>query len=145
MPSAREKAFPFFPALLAFAAAGGLAALAVRFYRRPWETVLAVIRGGLLLAGIREEACNLDGVAMHYYCTGRRGTAIVLIHGLGSSAETWAALIPLLSREYLVYAPDMPGFVKTPLAPAASTIGTHALYLHPFLPPLCSPRVTLVG
>ncbi len=55
MPSAREKAFPFFPALLALAAAGGLVALAVRFYRRPWETVLTVIRGGLLLAGIREE------------------------------------------------------------------------------------------
>src|SRR5260370_17999794 len=114
MPSAREKAFPFFPALLVLAAAGGLAVLAVRFYRRPWETVLAVIRGGLLLAGIREEACNLDGVAMHYYCAGRRGTPIVLIHGLGSSADTLPPLIPLFTREYLVYAPDMPGFGRSP-------------------------------
>ena len=145
MPSAREKAIPFFPALLAFAAAGGLAALAVHFYRRPWETVLAVIRGRLLLAGIREETCNLDGVAMHYYCAGRRGTPIVLIHGLGSSAETWAALIPLLSREYLVYAPDMPGFGKTPLAPEGATIGTYVLYLQRFLDALGYPRVTLVG
>src|SRR5260370_19706676 len=125
MPSDREKAFPFFPALLVLAAAGGLAVLAVRFYRRPWETVLAVIRGGLLLAGIREEACNLDGVAMHYYCAGRRGTPIVLIHRLASSADTWAALIPLLIRQYLVYAPDMPGCAKTPRAPTGATIGTH--------------------
>ena len=145
MPSAKEKAFPIFPTILAFAAAGGLAALAVRFYRRPWETVLAVIRAGLLLAGIREETCNLDGVAMHYYCAGRRGTPIVLIHGLGSSAETWAALILLLSREYLVYAPDMPGFGKTPLAPEGATIGTHVLYLQRFLDALGYPRVTLVG
>src|SRR5258708_12155136 len=145
MPSAREKAFPFFPALLVLAAAGGLAVVAVRFYRHPWETFLAVIRGGLLMAGIREETCNLDGVAMHYYCAGRRGTPIVLIHGLGSSAETWAALIPLLSREYLVYAPDMPGFGKTPLAPEGATIGTHVLYLQRFLDALGYPRVTLVG
>src|SRR5258708_10905966 len=119
---------------------GCLAVRAVRFYRRPWETVLAVIRGGLLLAGIREEACNLDGVAMHYYCAGRRGTPIVLIHGLGSSAETWAALIPLLSREYLVYAPDMPGFGKKPLAPEGATIGTPALSLQRILVPHISPR-----
>lgn len=145
MSSAKEKAFPIFPALLTITAVGGLAALAVRFYRRPRETVLAVIRMGLLLAGIREETCNLDGVAMRYYCAGRRGTPIVLIHGLGSSAETWAALIPLLSREFLVYAPDMPGFGKTPLAPEGTSIGTHVLYLERFLDALGYPRVTLVG
>src|SRR5260370_7234392 len=105
MPSARGKAFPFFPVLLAFAAAGGLAALAVRFYRRPWETVLAVIRGGLLLAGIREEACNLDGVAIHYYFTGRRGTAIVLLHALARSPLSSPPLIPRSPRTYLVAAP----------------------------------------
>src|SRR5260370_1759306 len=145
MPSAREKAFPFFPVLLALAAAGGLAVLAVRFYRRPWETVLAVIRGGLLLSGIREETCNLDGVAMHYYCAGRRGMPIILIHGLGSSAEVWAALIAMLSKEYLVYAPDMPGFGKTPLAPEGTNISTHVLYLERFLNALGYPRATLVG
>src|SRR5713101_9540046 len=145
MPSAREKAFPFFPALLVLAAAGGLAALAVRFYRRPWETVLAVIRGGLLLAGIREETCNLDGVAMHYYCAGRRGTPIVLIHGLGSSAETWAVVVPMLSKEFLVYALDLPGFGKTPLAPEGTNISTHVLYLERFLNALGYPRATLVG
>ncbi|HKF35390.1 MAG TPA: alpha/beta fold hydrolase, partial [Ktedonobacteraceae bacterium] len=85
------------------------------------------------------------GVAMRYYCAGRRGTPVVLIHGLGSSAETWTALIPPLSREYLVYAPDMPGFGKTPLAPEGTTIGTHVLYLERFLDALGYPRVTLVG
>ena len=104
-----------------------------------------VIRAAMLLIGIREETCNLDGVAMHYYCTGRRGTPIILIHGLGSSAEVWAPLILLLSKEYLVYAPDMPGFGKTPLAPEGTNISTHVLYLERFLNALAFPRVTLVG
>src|SRR6266516_3994789 len=148
MPSAtKEKSFsfPVIRTLLALAAVGALTALAVRIYRRPRETMIDVVRAGMLLSGMRQEMCNLDGVALHYYCGGRRGTPIVLIHGLGSSAETWAALIPLLSKEYLVYAPDLPGFGRTPLAPEGTNIRTHVLYLERFLDALGYPRVTLVG
>lgn len=141
----KAKSFPVIPTLLTIGAVGGLTALAVRIYRRPQETMIGVVRAGMLAAGIREETCNLAGVAMRYYCAGRRGTPIVLIHGLGSSAETWAALIPMLSKEYLVYAPDLPGFGKTPLAPEGTNFSTHVLYLERFLDVLGYPRVTLVG
>src|SRR6266699_5030990 len=146
MPSAtKAKSVPVIPILLTIGAVSGLAVLAERIYHRPRETMVDLVRAGMLLAGIREETCNLAGVTMHYYCAGRRGTPMVLIHGLGSSAETWAALIPLLSKEYLVYAPDLPGFGKTPLAPEGTNISTHVLYLKRFLDALGFPRVTLVG
>ena len=146
MPSTTHpKPCPGIPTLLTLGAVGGLTALGMRIYRHPQETMVDLVRAGMLLVGIREESCNLDGVAMHYYCAGRRGTPIVLIHGLGSSAETWAALMPLLSKECLVYAPDLPGFGRTPLAPEGTNIRTHVLYLERFLDMLGYPRVTLVG
>ncbi len=122
-----------------------LCALAVRIYRRPWETLIETLRLGMLLVGLREETVNLDGVALHYYCGGRRGTPIILIHGLGNSAEAWAGLMPLLSKAFLVYAPDLPGFGKTPLAPEGTNVTAHVLYLERFLNALGYPRVTLVG
>jgi len=131
--------------LFSLAALGALAALAVRIYRRPWETMIGALRACMLLVGIREERVNLGGVAMRYYCAGRRGAPIVLIHGLGNSAEIWGGLMPLLSKELLVYAPDMPGFGRTPLAPEGVNVATHVLYLERFLDALGYPRVTLVG
>src|SRR5436305_6489940 len=145
MSSAKAKKFPLVPAFLTVAAIGGLAALALRIYLRPWETMIDTIRAGMLLIGIREETANLGGVPMHYYCAGRRGTPIILIHGLGNSAEVWASLFPLLSKEYLVYALDLPGFGKTPLAPEGVSVRTHVLYLQRFLDALGYPRVALVG
>ena len=146
MPSAtKTKSVPVIPIALTICTLSGLAVLAERMYHRPRETMLDLVRASMLLAGMREETCNLAGVRMHYYCAGRRGTPLVLIHGLGSSAETWAALMLLLSKEYLVYAPDLPGFGRTPLAPEGTNIKTHVLYLERFLDVLGYPRVTLVG
>jgi pimeloyl-ACP methyl ester carboxylesterase len=146
MPSVtKAKSVPVMPIVLAIFAVCGLAVLAERICHRPRETMLGLVRAGMLLAGMREGTCNLAGVRMHYYCAGRRGTPLVLIHGLGSSAETWALLMPLLSKEYLVYAPDLPGFGRTPLAPEGTNIKTHVLYLERFLAVLGYPRVALVG
>jgi pimeloyl-ACP methyl ester carboxylesterase len=146
MPSAiKTKVFSIISTLLAIGAVGGLIVLAVRIYRHPRETMIEVVRAAMPLAGIREETRNLDGVAMRYYYAGRRGRPLVLIHGLGSSAETWAALMPLLSKEFQVFAPDLPGFGKTPLAPEGTNINTHVTYLKRFVDALGYPRVTLVG
>jgi pimeloyl-ACP methyl ester carboxylesterase len=133
------------PGIAALGVAGGVAALALQLYRRPLETTNALLRLGMRLAGAREETCDINGLPLHYYCAGRRGTPIVLIHGLGNSAEVWAAMLPLLSKEYLVYALDLPGFGKTPLAPEGVSVRTHVLYLQHFLDALGYPRVALVG
>ncbi len=124
---------------------GGMISLGAYLYTRPLETMNAFLRVTLRLAGAREYTCDLQGIPMHYYCAGRRGLPLILIHGLGNSAEIWSSLFPLLSKEFLVYAPDLPGFGRTPLAPEGVNINTHVLYLKRFLDALGYPRAILVG
>jgi len=131
--------------LLALAVVGGLTALAVRVYSRPWETMVEVSRAGMLLLGIHEESIDVGPLTMHYYCAGERGKPIVLLHGLGNSAEVWAFLMRLLSKQYRVYAPDLPGFGKTSLAAEGTNIATHALHIEQFISALGYKRVTVVG
>lgn len=124
---------------------GSAGILALRLYHHPMETMDALSRTMMLMNGAREDVCDVHGLPMHYYYAGRRGTPIILIHGLGNSAEIWAALLPFLSREFLVYAPDMPGFGQTVLAPEGVTVRTHVHYLEQFLNALGYPQVILVG
>jgi len=44
------------------------------------------------------------------YETHGGGDPILMIHGFGSSLETWGLVVPTLSKDHLVVTPDMPGF-----------------------------------
>ncbi len=91
MPSTKNC----FPVLLTLVAAGGIAALAAHVYRRPWETGTSVLRARMLLAGAHEGTYDVGGSPLHYYRAGQHGTPIILIHGLGGSAEAWGFLLPV--------------------------------------------------
>lgn len=134
-----RKLFPY------VALFGILTAIAVQIYRRPRESLMSVLRAMMLLIGAREGICDVEEIPIHYYCMGRRGEPLIFVHGLGGSAENWRKLFPLVGKEYLVYAPDLPGFGKTPLAPEGTDIRIHVLYLERFLDALGYPRATLVG
>jgi len=140
-----KRSLPLLPVLTALVVTSGLAVLAVQLYRRPREMVNNVVRVGMFLSGMREATCDIDGLPLHYYYAGRSGTPIVFIHGLGSSAEVWAAVMAQLSHRFRVYAPDMPGHGTTPLAPEGTDIRTNVYYLKRFLDKLGLTRVTLVG
>jgi len=46
-----------------------------------------------------------------------RGARVLLLHGTGSAAESWARLIPLLADRFQVLAPDLPGHGCTSALP----------------------------
>lgn len=145
MSSAKKRSLPFLSMLVALAIAGGLTALVARVYLRPRETAIEASRAAMLLLGLHEENMDVGGLTMHYYRAGEQGKPIVLLHGLGNSAEVWAILMWLLSKQYRVYAPDLPGFGKTPLAPEGTNIATHAMYVERLISALGLERVIVVG
>jgi pimeloyl-ACP methyl ester carboxylesterase len=51
----------------------------------------------------------VDGARIHYVDVGQ-GPAVVLIHGFAASLETWAGIIPQLSKNHRVLALDLKGF-----------------------------------
>jgi magnesium chelatase accessory protein len=51
---------------------------------------------------------NIDGLEWHVQVAGQ-GPTILLLHGTGSSAHSWADLLPALAEMATVVVPDLPG------------------------------------
>lgn len=59
---------------------------------------------------VKEKFLWVDGSKIRYLESGTSKDALVLIHGLGASAERWDRVIPLLEDDYRVVVPDLIGF-----------------------------------
>lgn len=62
----------------------------------------------------RDTFCLIDGVNIRLWTAGSGPEAILLTHGLGGSIEAWAENIEPLSKEYTVYAVELPGLAAHP-------------------------------
>jgi len=87
---------------------------------------------------------RIDGGTVRYADHGA-GPAIVLIHGLGGSWQTWLQNIPALAREHRVIALDLPGFGASHALPAPAEMATHADVLATLLDRLGLTSATIVG
>lgn len=59
---------------------------------------------------MEEKFLRLDGNNVRYLETGASKHTLVLIHGLGGSAERWFDVIPLFEAHFRVIVPDLLGF-----------------------------------
>lgn len=76
----------------------------------------------------------------------RGGGTLLLLHGVGSNAATFAPLLPLLPTELRVIAWNAPGYGRSPrLAPDWPVAADYAAALARFLDMIGLERVTLVG
>ena len=65
---------------------------------------------------------DVDGVRLHLRDTGPRAApAVVLLHGLGGSLQTWDAWAHDLERDHRVIRYDLPGFGLTGADPTTPT------------------------
>lgn len=58
---------------------------------------------------MKHEFVNTNGIRMHYVTEGQ-GPLVVLLHGFPQFWYTWRKVIPLLSGNYTVVAPDLRGY-----------------------------------
>jgi pimeloyl-ACP methyl ester carboxylesterase len=93
-----------------------LAALAVLGF---WALPVSYFKAALYLrercSGIESHTVIVEGLRVHYLAEGPKfGSVVVLVHGLGGSAEDWRNLAPSLAQAgYRVYMPDLPGYGRS--------------------------------
>lgn len=73
------------------------------------------------------------------------GNVVLLIHGLGGSAESWANNIGPLGRQFHVFAPDLIGFGMSEKPPVRYTMRFFTKFLHRFMQRTAIRRASLVG
>ena len=71
--------------------------------------------------------------------------ALLLIHGMAGSSETWRAVIPQLLEEYRVVAPDLLGHGQSDKPRGDYSLGAFAVWLRDLLDELGVTRATIVG
>jgi pimeloyl-ACP methyl ester carboxylesterase len=93
-----------------------------------------------------DRTIDVKGIRTRYGLAGEGGLPVVLIHGLGASAEIWSANIGALGSRHRVYVPDLPGFGRTE-KPAWMDFspGAYSRFVLDFMTALGIGRAALVG
>jgi pimeloyl-ACP methyl ester carboxylesterase len=115
------------------------------FYWRPLLLLEWTARAVARALGVRSGYVRLGAYRLHYLVAGR-GAPLVLVHGLGGSAEDWLPLIPSLARHsFRVYAIDLLGFGRSDRPDVAYSISLQETVLKQFLDHQHLERVDLGG
>jgi pimeloyl-ACP methyl ester carboxylesterase len=87
----------------------------VGFWARPVSCFNEMTYLRLRFSGVESRSVMVAGHRVHYDAEGRAGgPVVVLVHGLGGSAEDWRNLAPLLSKAgFRVYMPDLIGYGRS--------------------------------
>jgi pimeloyl-ACP methyl ester carboxylesterase len=88
---------------------------------------------------------ELHGDRVAYRDVGDGAEALLLIHGMAGSSETWRAVIPQLSRRYRVVAPDLLGHGQSAKPRGDYSLGAFAVWLRDLLDELRISRATIIG
>ncbi|HYM57945.1 MAG TPA: alpha/beta hydrolase [Solirubrobacteraceae bacterium] len=79
------------------------------------------------------------------YRTAGQGPALLLLHGITSSSETWEIVAPLLSERFTLIAPDLLGHGASATPRGDYSLGAHASGVRDIVTALGHERVTVVG
>src|SRR5215216_5983697 len=129
LPPGSPRSVPFIPAVWR-----------VRRYRRTPRGIMA----GMARAVFTANELSLHGHRVSYR-TGGSGPALLLLHGITNSSETWARVAPRLAERFTVIAPDLLGHGQSATPRGDYSLGAHASGARDVLTSLGIERATVVG
>lgn len=94
---------------------------------------------------MQEEFVSVDGNKIRYLKAGSSKNNLVLIHGLGASAERWEHVIPHFSKHFTVYVPDLIGFGLSDKPYADYTLDFFVQFVRSFLNALGIKKTSIIG
>ena len=94
---------------------------------------------------MNEKFVTIDGNKIRYLESGEGHKNIVLVHGLGASAERWEFVIPEFSKYYRVIVPDLIGFGYSDKPLVDYTTDFFTDFLSKFLKTLDIKKTNIIG
>jgi len=94
---------------------------------------------------MEEKFVEIDGNKIRYLESGTSGKSLVLIHGLGASAERWEFVLPFFEKHFRVIVPDLIGFGLSDKPVADYTIEFFSKFLFSFLEKIKITKPILIG
>ena len=82
---------------------------------------------------------------VRYWALGNKGTSVILIHGLGASADIWTNNIEALAKHHQVYALDLVGFGRSDKPGPSFSPFDYTPFFDEFIKALNIDRVSLIG
>ena len=94
---------------------------------------------------MEEKFVKIDGNKIRYLESGGSGGNIVLVHGLGASAERWEFVIPKFNQHYRVIVPDLIGFGYSDKPLVDYTIEFFSDFFSDFLKKIQLDKTNIIG
>lgn len=94
---------------------------------------------------MKEEYIEINGWRTRYARAGKHGDAIILLHGLGASLESWSCNIDALGEHYRVFAPDIVYFGKSAKPERAPQHSDFVEFTRHFMDAFGIERALLIG
>ena len=94
---------------------------------------------------MNEKTIEIDGNTIRYVEEGNSTENLLLIHGLGASAERWEHVIPQFAKNYRVLVPDLIGFGLSDKPVVDYTTDYLSEFIRKFLKKLGIDSVSIIG
>ena len=92
-----------------------------------------------------DQYVKVGQINTRFWTSGDKGTAVILIHGLGGSVENWMFNIETLAQRHRVYAIDLAGSGRSDKPRVSFTFPYGAQFVNDFMEVQCIEQASLIG